>query len=353
MRSSRPCGHDAGALDALPTMPESRIAASYARLLHEYLMRQGCDPVRLLGDALDPGQHFVSMSQWQAWLAAVDVHEGHRPALGIRIAEGISVRHFGVLGYAALACGHLGQALQRMERYHASVYDANPAQIHLQDDQVCIEWGVARGRPGPLVDETAIASVVQLSRDLTGCRVLFKEVTFVNPRPTDLAPYEAFFGGVVRFDAPSTRLVFDVAWLAQPLRKSDPALLAMLDQQAETLLQRVAHLPLAVDAWRRSLVPLIREGRTSLAALARAHHLSARSLQRRLADQGMTFQGLLDETRRHLAEAYLRDERLDLAEIALLLGYSEQSAFTRAFRTWTGLPPAQWLRWATTDLRDA
>ena len=81
--------------------------------------------------------------------------------------------------------------------------------------------------------------------------------------------------------------------------------------------------------------------------------METRSLQRRLADQGMTFQGLLDETRRHLAEAYLRDERLDLAEIALLLGYSEQSAFTRAFRTWTGLPPAQWLRWATTDLRDA
>ena len=165
-------------------------------------------------------------------------------------------------------------------------------------------------------------------------------------------------GLYARYLARPKPLVWAEAWQPQAgetavatRERCYPALLAMLDQQAETLLQRVAHLPLAVDAWRRSLVPLIREGRTSLAALARAHHLSARSLQRRLADHGMTFQGLLDETRRHLAEAYLRDERLDLAEIALLLGYSEQSAFTRAFRTWTGLPPAQWLKWATTDLR--
>ena len=112
----------------------------------------------------------------------------------------------------------------------------------------------------------------------------------------------------------------------------------------EALLQLVSQVPSAIEAWRRSLVPLIREGRTTLAELARLHHTSPRSLQRRLADQGTTFQALLDETRRHLAEAHLKEGRLDLAEIALLLGYSEQSAFTRAFRAWTGQPPAQWRR---------
>jgi AraC-like DNA-binding protein len=117
-----------------------------------------------------------------------------------------------------------------------------------------------------------------------------------------------------------------------------------MDRQAEALLQDAAQLPAAVDGWRRTLVPLIREGRTTLAELARAHHTSPRSLQRRLADQGTSFQALLDDTRRHLAEAHLKEGRLDLAEIALLLGYSEQSAFTRAFRAWTGLPPAQWRR---------
>jgi AraC-like DNA-binding protein len=134
--------------------------------------------------------------------------------------------------------------------------------------------------------------------------------------------------------------------LALPLRKSDPALLALMDQQAEQLLARVAAVPAEVEAWRRTLVVLIREGRPSLADLARAHHVSARSLQRRLAERGLGFQRLLDGTRQHLAEAYLREPGLELAEIALLLGFSEQSAFTRAFRQWTGLAPAQWRKQA-------
>jgi AraC-like DNA-binding protein len=324
-------------------MADTRIAASFAQLLHEYLERQGLSPQQLLGPRPDPDQHFVPMSQWQDWLRRVDSLEG-RPGLGLRIAEGISARHFGVVGYAALACSNLAEALQRMERFHASVYDVNPAHVSLDERGVSIEWGVERGRPGALVDETAIASLVQLARDMTGRYWPVSEVAFVNPPPSDLRPYRDFFGGEVLFNQPSTRLVFNAEYMALPLRKSDPALASLLDRQAEQLLQQVSEVPAAVDAWRRTLVPLIREGNTSLAALARAHHSSPRTLQRRLSEQGTSFQQLLDDTRRHLAEGHLKESRLDLAEIALLLGYSEQSAFTRAFRAWTGLPPAQWRR---------
>lgn len=229
-------------------MVDTRVASSYVQLLQEYLVRQGLDPLRVLGEAPEPEAHFVPMATWQRWLARVDALE-QRPGLGLRIAEGIGPRHFGVVGHAALACATLGEALQRLERFHASVYDANPAQVQLGPQGVTVEWGVARGRPGALV-----------------------------------------------------------------------------------------------DAWRRTLVPLIREGRTGLAALAEAHHTSVRSLQRRLAEQGTSFQQMLDDTRRHLAEGHLKNARLDVAEIALLLGYSEQSAFTRAFRSWTGVTPALWRR---------
>jgi AraC-like DNA-binding protein len=72
--------------------------------------------------------------------------------------------------------------------------------------------------------------------------------------------------------------------------------------------------------------------------------MSPRSLQRRLAEHGHSFQALLGQTRQQLAEAYLRDDSVELAEVALLLGYSEQSAFNRAFRQWTGQAPLQWRR---------
>lgn len=324
-------------------MFDTRVASSYARLLFEYLEREGRDATRVLGANAPLTQHFVPMRQWHDWLQRVDRLE-QRPALGLRIAAGISARHFGVVGYAALACRNLLEALQRLERFHASVYDANPARVTPLPEGLAVAWGVERGRPGALVDETAIAALVQLARDMTGHYWPLLAVSFVNPPPSALQPYRDFFGCPVTFGAPQTRLVFSSESLARPLRKSDPALLALLDAQAEQVLAEVARVPAAVEAWRRSLVPLIREGQTSLAALAQAHHTSVRSLQRRLTEQGTTFQQLLDDTRRHLAEGHLRDTHLDIAEIALVLGYSEQSAFTRAFRSWTGLPPAQWRR---------
>ncbi len=350
MGSGLQARHDGVVVQCSVAMTENRVASSYVRLLYEYIERQGRDPVEVLGEPLEESAHFVPMARWQAMLTRVDALE-RRPALALRIAEGIGARHFGLVGYAALACGNLAEALQRLERFHASVYDANPASVHHGPDGVSIEWGVARGRPGALVDETAIASLVQLARDLTGRYWPVRRVSFVNPVPMWTQPYEDFFGGEVRFEEDITRLVLDPQVLALPLRKSDPALLTLLDHQAEQLLAETAAVPPLVDAWRRTLVPLIREGQTSLAALAEAHHMSPRTLQRRLAEQGTSFQGLLDQTRRHLAERHLRDAQLDLAEIALILGYSEQSAFTRAFRAWTGLAPAQWRRRHAPSLR--
>lgn len=324
-------------------MSEPRVAASYVRLLYEYLSQQGQDAVRLLGPEPSGQAHFVPMSDWQAMLAKVQALED-RPALSLRVAGCISPRHFGVIGYAALACQSLVEALSRLERFHASVYDVNPVKVVPDLRGVTLEWGVERVRPGALVDETAIASLVQLARDMTGRFLPVSLVAFVNPPPEDLTPYRDFFGGEVLFGQRATRLVLTHAQLTLPLRKSDPALLALLDQQAEQLLTQVAAMPAELDAWRRRLVPLIREGQPSLAALAASLHMSTRTLQRHLAREGMGFQQLLDETRQHLAQAHLRNPRLDLAEIALLLGYSEQSAFQRAFKGWTGETPAQWRR---------
>jgi AraC-like DNA-binding protein len=322
-------------------MADIRIAASFTQLLYEYLDRQGLDAQQLLGPPPDPAEHFVAMTDWRRQLQRVDALES-RAGLGLRLAEGISARHFGVVGYAALACNNLAEALRRMESYHASVYDVNPACVSPLSDGVAVEWGVERGRPGALVDETAIASLVQLARNMTGRYWPVRRVSFVNPPPADVQPYRDFFGGEVEFNAPATRLEFDAVYLALPLCKSDPALAELLEKQSAWVLQQVSKVSAVVDAWRRALVPLIRDGQISLAAFAKVNHTSPRTLQRRLADQGVSFQQLLDDTRRHLAEAHLVESRLDLAEIALLLGYSEQSAFTRAFRAWTGLPPAQW-----------
>jgi AraC-like DNA-binding protein len=324
-------------------MDDTRVAASYVQLLFEHMAALG--RAEALGVPPGPAEDFVAMRRWQALLEqARELDPGAKATFPLRLARGIAPRHFGVVGFAALASGTLIEAMRRLERYHRSVYDANVAQVYPCAEGLCIEWGVERGRPGALVDETAIAALVQLTRAFTGQPVRALAVDFVNRRPADVRAYEDFFGGPVRFDQPSTRVVLSLRDLALPLRGADAALLALLDAQAERLLQQVAAVSEPVGVWRQALVGLIRSGRTSLADLAHSLQMSPRSLQRRLTEQGHSFQALLGQTRQQLAEAYLRDPSVELAEVALLLGYSEQSAFTRAFRQWTGQAPLQWRR---------
>jgi len=322
-------------------MDEARVAASYVRLLFEHMAALG------LADALGAppaaSEGFVALRRWRALLEqARELDPGPQASFPLRLARGIAPRHFGVVGFAALACRTLAEALQRLERHHRSVYDVNLAQLRPLPEGLAVEWGVERGRPGALVDETAIAAFVQLARELTGRPVRPLAVDFVNRRPADPRPYEDFFSAPLRFGQPCTRVVLAAADLALPLRGADAALLALLDAQAERLLQEAAAVSGAVAVWRQALVGLIRAGRCQLPDLAHSQHMSPRALQRRLAAQGISFQGLLSQTRRQLAEAYLRDAEVELAEVALLLGYSEQSAFTRAFRHWTGQAPLQW-----------
>lgn len=322
-------------------MHVNRVSTTYVTLLYEFLASEGGDGVALLGALPDErAQPYTTVSAWRAMLERAEAAVGGQ-AFGLRVASRITPRHFGIVGYLGLACASLGEALQRTERYASLVYDVNPLRLVAEGGSLIIRWGTENGKPGQLVDETGIASMVQLARDMTGHTWPVERVYFVNPAPAQLQPYRDFFGGDVVFDCPCTELQIPLSYLQQPLRQPDAALLALLDQQAEVMLGRenVSH---AGDEYRRVLIRQLREGEASLASLAAAFHVSPRTLQRRMHDQGFRFQQLLDDTRRLLAQEYLRDTRLSLTDIAGLLGFSEHSALTRAFKLWTGTTPTRW-----------
>jgi AraC-like DNA-binding protein len=243
------------------------------------------------------------------------------------------------MGYIGLSCDTLGEALLRFERYHRLVYDGNPAVMAIHGEVVSLSWGTEHGRPGQLADETAIAAFTTLMRRLVNEPLRPTALNFVNAPPANLQPYEDFFGTPVTFGGTLTYVTFPQAYLNRPIAHSDPGLRALLENQAEALLRALPGSEDFVRRLKEALLRCLHDGEPTLDRVAQRLAMSSRTLQRRLTDKHLNFQHLLDRTRAELARGYLLTDNLSLAEIALLLGYSEQSAFNRAFKRWTGQTP--------------
>lgn len=321
--------------DAAPALP-GFVPGAYARLLDEYLREQG-----LASEAgAEPPPARLPMQQWRERLQAAAA-QLQDPLLGLRLGQRIRPAHFGVLGYLFHACGTLGGALRRLEQYQRLVYDFNPLRVEAGPQSVELVWTTEYGRPGPLVDECAISALLTLMRQIAAAPQPPLAVQFVNPWPADVAPYVQALGGPVHFAASDTRVRLPQALLAAPLAHPDPSLRAVLEGQARQMLEALPPREAIVQRVAAELARQLPDGPPTQAAVAQALGLSTRSLHRALARSGQGWRELLTRTRMELAQRYLRDPRLQLAEIAHLCGYSEQSAFSRAYRAWAGQPPAQ------------
>ena len=173
-------------------------------------------------------------------------------------------------------------------------------------------------------------------RELRPLAVEFAHVTPANPQA-----YADAFGSALRFGAPAYALLLSDDDLNAPLVTSNPLLAELHDRYVQERMRSLREDELVAQL-RRLLVQALPDGEPSRTRMARQLGIGERTLQRRLGALDLSFQGLLDQVRQQLAETYLADGRLKLAEVALLLGFADQAAFTHAFSRWTGMPPARW-----------
>jgi AraC-like DNA-binding protein len=166
-------------------------------------------------------------------------------------------------------------------------------------------------------------------------------VDFVHPRSEGVAEFEDYFGCPVRFGVEENAVVLRQGDLARAVRSADDRLLAVLRRYCEEVLSRHAdRAPAIVERVERVIADRLPQGDVSLSAAASTLGMSTRSLTRRLAEHGTSFKELVERLRRDLALRYLGETTLGLTEIAFLLGYSEVSSFSHAFRRWTGKAPS-------------
>jgi len=275
------------------------------------------------------------------WAAAIRLSGD--PALALRIAEATPAGAFGIVEYVCRSAPTLRDALTQWCRYLRILDDA--VDIGLVDDpgggQASLRVITESDAPAPASHELCFALVAKHCRSMVDGDMRIAEVAFTHRvRPAEVARHRAFFDAPVRFGAAHNELVLSNAVLARPLLTSDPNLLAILLPSAEVSLAREHGSPPLTDQVRRALRAALRQDEAQLESVAKRLGLTPRSLQRRLKDEGTVFQELRDELRRDLADRYL-GQGMSFAEISFLLGFSEPSAFFRAFKRWTGSTPLE------------
>ena len=192
--------------------------------------------------------------------------------------------------------------------------------------------------------ETGIGGIYNVLRELCGEDVHPSKITLMGAEPAQKEPYEAFFACPVCFSPVTSSMSFSASLLMLPIRSEKRFLKQLFEQQAEAYLRSLPQTDSFLSAFQHVLDRGLKSGTPSINYVASMLGLSRVTLQRRLKDYHLTFQSTLDKTRLEMAKMYLKDPQLSLTDISMLLAFSEQSAFSRSFKRWTGRTPQQFRR---------
>lgn len=262
------------------------------------------------------------------------------PDLGLKLGANLQPACFAVTGHLVMASPNVLLALPLIERYQDLVMDSVRLRHALGDQVVHLRWRLDTSDPDLPREFTDLlmAAIRQFGIWLTGITEPFLEICFDYPRPRQTARHEALFGPNLKFDAGESSFTFPMAWADRPIRSADSSLVPLLEMHASQLLRQLRSERFIATV-SQVLLESLPAGEQSITAIAGRMCLSPRALQRQLKAQGTTFNDLLQEIRLELANFYLADPRISLADVAARLGYREQSSLSHAYRQWTGTTP--------------
>jgi AraC-like DNA-binding protein len=261
--------------------------------------------------------------------------------LGFHLAQTLEFRGFGLLYYVAASSETMGDALRRVARYCSITNEAVSLQYFGGPEcKIRVRYvGVSRHLDRHQI-EFFLTWLLHVCRQLTGQHVIPTSVRFAHHRSGTHPEVAAYFGGNVEFAAGTDELTFTSTAKDIKIVSADPYLNKLLVAQYEEALSR---WPTKEGTFRaaveNAIAPLLPHGKANAAEIAKKLGLSQRTTARRLSSEGLSFSQVLEDLRSHLAKQYLLDQNLSISRIAWLLGYQEVSAFTHAFKRWTGETP--------------
>jgi AraC-like DNA-binding protein len=264
---------------------------------------------------------------------------------GLWFGNQFKPRDLGMWGYAAVSAPTLGSALENLVGLFRFHQESSAMRLRSSDDGLMrLEYGITASS---IIErrqdaELSLGMFLNVLRESCGASWAPEEVHFEHPRPASSKEHEAAFQAPIYFSQPTNALLFKPEILARPMPASDLRLLSVMQTCLAELSADAPAEDLLLDRVRTIVRTRLPGGYPTLDDVAEALRVPAGAICRDLHAAGLTYTELVEGVRRDLALSYVRQRQLPFSDIALLLGYSELSAFSRAFRRWTGASPRQW-----------
>ena len=305
----------------------------------------GVDPAEVLAEQglestlFDSPDNRISQAARSRLLAHCAARTGC-PHFGLLVCEQVGLSSLGLVGLLAKYSPDVATALRSIVRYLHLHSRGAAMELVVDGEQALLTLGLPDFVATEQLGDGGTAMLLNIMRDLCGRSWAPAQACFAHRQPDDVEAYRRVFQAPLRFDADRYGLVFAARWLGRQLPEVDDALRRLLQQQVDALEARHGvDFPAQV---RSVLQSALMTGDASAGSVGALFSMHSRTLHRHLAGFGTSFRTLVDETRFEIALQMLGDSSYEVRRIADMLGYADASAFTRAFRRWSGTTPALW-----------
>ena len=320
-------------------------------MLIKFMAKNGIDILNSLEEAkIDPlilkdNKARISVHQfYRIWKIAE--HKKDDANIGLHFGLEIGNDYFKQSALFAMmaGAGTVKKALEFFCRYHVLSEDAILPKIRIEGDLAFLSWEAASSDLpfSRQISESLLCAYVQILRNIADDNVNLLEVRFRHLQPPDIQDHQDIFMVPLRFNQLKNEIVLNKKELDLPVFFDDPNLIQILTDLSQQQLDQLYNSNIWTTRVQGLISKKLAQGnKTGINTISSILAVSPRKLQNRLRDENTTFQKILDQARKDIASRYLSKKKRPICDIALLLGFSEQSAFNHAFRRWTGLTPGQ------------
>jgi len=328
-------------------MPESAtIPTSFLAVLQRHVEMRGIHAPAYLETLAQFRQHNTMENRdFDALLHQLNALDPE-PAFGIKIGQQVQPQDFGLVGYLLTACSTLGQALTRYGHYQTLVLSNLSTRVDVGGDVISHRWHL-HDVETPISCEFGVSIFITLYQSLIGKAVPPIRVGLPFATPQNPQIYRELLQCPVTFNNECLMVDVPAKLMWMTISSSDPYMRKIFDRQAQAMLKaeggnRSDSFEAFFEALQQQILMAMKDGDTSARTVSERMGISLRSFYRLLAAEGYSYRSIVAGMRQRLAKKYLQDASLSYADVAMLLGYSEQSAFTRAFRDWMGITPGEY-----------